>query len=173
MKKWRFLLWFRFTSTKLSSFSVDISKPFLAVSLFRSWHSRTATLFFSSSVSSCGLKDERYRRQIQSLSTWWDLMPRRTRLVFILKLLVLSLLPLLVAVKFLLEQLWFQHAQREFSGGNIFTNLSIFTAEVTLKRSNQDPLTLQSLRTHRMLLFLRNWIMFLWVKDVCRVCSGF
>lgn len=41
-----------FTSTKLSSFPVDISKPFLAASLFRSWHSRTAALFFSSSVSS-------------------------------------------------------------------------------------------------------------------------
>lgn len=45
------LVW-QFTSTKLSSFAVDISKPFLAASLFRSWHSRTATLFFSSSVSS-------------------------------------------------------------------------------------------------------------------------
>lgn len=41
-----------FTSTKLSSFPVDISKPFLAASLFRSWHSRTAALFFSSSDSS-------------------------------------------------------------------------------------------------------------------------
>lgn len=42
----------RFTSTKLSSFPVDISKPFLAASLFRSWHSRTAARFFSSSDSS-------------------------------------------------------------------------------------------------------------------------
>lgn len=41
-----------FTSTKLSSFPVDISKPFLAASLFRSWHSRMAALFFSSSDSS-------------------------------------------------------------------------------------------------------------------------
>ena len=54
------------TSTKLRSLPVDNSKLFLAPSLFRSWHSRTATLFFSSSASSCMTRGEEEMRE------WWS-----------------------------------------------------------------------------------------------------
>lgn len=50
---WALIGWCQmFTSTKLSSFPVDISKLLLVASLFRNWHSRMATFFFRLSVSS-------------------------------------------------------------------------------------------------------------------------
>ena len=60
------------TSTKLRSLPVDNSKPFLAPSLFRSWHSRTATLFLSSSPSSWIERGEDERGDKEKAVAWWS-----------------------------------------------------------------------------------------------------
>lgn len=50
---WALIGWCQmFTSTKLSSFPIDILKLLLVASLFHNWHSRMATFFFRLSVSS-------------------------------------------------------------------------------------------------------------------------